>query len=77
MVFSSPLTLNVTHAHDIRVTFIWVEDWKHAPEGQYDLHLKDVVDVDAGDEEDEGHTKTNSKRKNDVGIYRYGNQTGW
>lgn len=68
-----------THTHTLHglgsVTFIRIKDWKGAPKPQHNLHLKDVVDGDADDEEHPHTTEHSSNRKNDIGIYRYEEDT--
>lgn len=59
------------------VTFIYIKDRKGAPEPQHNLHLKDVVDADTEEEEDEHTAEHNSDRQNEVGICGCENDTSW
>lgn len=66
------------HLHTVYIqciTFIHIKDCKGAPEPQHNLHLKNVVDGDADDEEEHRATEEGSNRNKEIGICRCGNDT--
>lgn len=65
--------MSPTHTHCI--TFINIKDCKGAPEPQHNLHLKNVVDGDADDEEEHHATEEGSNRNKKIGICRCENDT--